>query len=89
MEDADLGDGDVTVAVTHSTINYKDGLALTGRLPGMRLPLVPGVDFAGYGDRVDACRLRAGRRRDPQRLGLRRAAPRRLCAAGARTAATG
>jgi acrylyl-CoA reductase (NADPH) len=45
--DADLGDGDVTVRITHSTINYKDGLVLTGRLPGMRLPLVPGVDFAG------------------------------------------
>ncbi len=42
-----LGEGDVTVRVTHSTINYKDGLALTGRLPGMRLPLVPGIDFAG------------------------------------------
>jgi acrylyl-CoA reductase (NADPH) len=40
-------DGDVTVRVTHSTINYKDGLALTGRLPEMRLPLVPGIDFAG------------------------------------------
>jgi acrylyl-CoA reductase (NADPH) len=47
MHDTDLGDGDVTVRVTHSTINYKDGLALTGRLPGMRLPLVPGIDFAG------------------------------------------
>ena len=47
MRDVDLGDGDVTVRVTHSTINYKDGLALTGRLPGMRLPLVPGIDFAG------------------------------------------
>ena len=45
-EDA-LGDGDVTIRVTHSTINYKDGLALTGRLPGVRLPLIPGVDFAG------------------------------------------
>jgi acrylyl-CoA reductase (NADPH) len=47
MNDVALGDGDVTVRVTHSTINYKDGLALTGRLPGMRLPLVPGIDFAG------------------------------------------
>ena len=47
MQDIDLGDGDVTVRVTHSTINYKDGLALTGRLPGVRLPLVPGIDFAG------------------------------------------
>jgi acrylyl-CoA reductase (NADPH) len=42
-----LGDGNVTVRVTHSTLNYKDALALTGRLPGMRLPLVPGIDFAG------------------------------------------
>lgn len=47
LHEGDLGDGDVTVRVTHSTINYKDGLVLTGRLPGMRLPLVPGVDFAG------------------------------------------
>ena len=47
MQDADLGDGDVTVRVSHSTLNYKDGLALSGRLPGMRLPLVPGIDFAG------------------------------------------
>jgi len=47
LSDADLMDGDVTVAVSHSTINYKDGLALTGRLPGMRLPLIPGIDLAG------------------------------------------
>ena len=61
--------------VTHSTINFKDGLVLTGKLPGMRLPLVPGDRFRRVGHRVDACRLRAGRRRDPQRLGLRRASP--------------
>jgi len=30
---ADLMDGDVVVAVSHSTVNYKDGLALTGRAP--------------------------------------------------------
>lgn len=43
-----LGDGDVTVAVTHSSINYKDGMILTGRYPGkLPLPLVPGIDFAG------------------------------------------
>ena len=47
LREGDLMDGDVTVRVTHSTINYKDGLALTGRLPGLRLPLVPGIDFAG------------------------------------------
>ena len=47
LREADLMDGDVTVRVTHSTINYKDGLALTGKLPGMRLPLIPGIDLAG------------------------------------------
>lgn len=46
--DDTLGDGDVTIAVTHSTINYKDGLVLTGKYPGkLPLPLVPGIDFAG------------------------------------------
>jgi len=42
-----LNDGNVLVRITHSTINYKDGLALAGKLPGMRLPLIPGIDFAG------------------------------------------
>ncbi len=50
LRESDLMDGDVTVRVTHSTINYKDGLALTGRLPGVCLPLVPGIDFAGIVD---------------------------------------
>jgi len=45
---ADLMDGDVAVAVTHSTLNYKDGLALTGKAPIIRrFPLVPGIDFSG------------------------------------------
>jgi acrylyl-CoA reductase (NADPH) len=44
----DLMDGDVVVRVAHSTINYKDGLALTGRSPVVRVfPLIPGIDFAG------------------------------------------
>ncbi len=48
VDDAALGDGDVTVRITHSTINYKDGLILTGKYPGrLPLPLVPGIDFAG------------------------------------------
>ena len=47
LGDEALGEGDVTVRISHSTINYKDGLVLTGRLPGMRLPLVPGIDFTG------------------------------------------
>ncbi len=41
-------DGDVTVAISHSSVNYKDGLALTGKAPIIRkFPLIPGVDFAG------------------------------------------
>ncbi len=44
----DLMDGDVVVRVTHTTINYKDGLALTGKAPIIRKwPLIPGIDFAG------------------------------------------
>ena len=46
--DTDLMDGDVTVAVSHSTLNYKDGLALTGKAPVVRRwPMIPGIDFAG------------------------------------------
>jgi len=45
---SDLMEGDVTVAVKHSSVNYKDGLAVTGKGPIVRrFPLIPGVDFAG------------------------------------------
>jgi len=48
LTDADLMEGDVVVDIEHSTVNYKDGLALTGKAPIIRkYPLVPGVDFAG------------------------------------------
>ncbi|MCU7846200.1 MAG: oxidoreductase [Candidatus Thiodiazotropha sp. (ex Monitilora ramsayi)] len=44
----DLMEGDVTVKVEYSALNYKDGLALTGKAPVVRrFPLVPGIDFAG------------------------------------------
>lgn len=44
----DLMDGDVTVRVAHSTVNFKDGLAITGRSPVVRTwPLIPGIDFSG------------------------------------------
>jgi acrylyl-CoA reductase (NADPH) len=44
-----LMDGDVVVRVTHSTVNYKDGLALTGKSPIVRrFPMIPGIDFAGF-----------------------------------------
>jgi acrylyl-CoA reductase (NADPH) len=48
LNDTDLMDGDVTVDVEHSSVNYKDGLAVTGKAPIIRsFPLIPGVDFAG------------------------------------------
>ena len=48
LTDADLMPGDVTVQISHSSVNYKDGLALTGKAPIIRkFPLIPGVDFAG------------------------------------------
>ena len=47
-EDSELPDGDVTVAVDYSTLNYKDALALTNRGPVVRRwPMVPGIDGAG------------------------------------------
>jgi acrylyl-CoA reductase (NADPH) len=48
FDENDLMDGDVTVKVEWSTINYKDGLALTGKAPVVRrFPMIPGIDLAG------------------------------------------
>ena len=48
FDESELMEGDVTVRVTHSTVNYKDGLAITGKSPVVRkFPMIPGVDFAG------------------------------------------
>lgn len=48
ITDAELMEGDVTVAVSHSTVNYKDGLAITGSAPILRAsPIIPGIDFSG------------------------------------------
>jgi acrylyl-CoA reductase (NADPH) len=48
LTEADLMEGDVVVGVSHSTVNYKDGLALTGKAPVIRRwPIIPGIDFAG------------------------------------------
>jgi acrylyl-CoA reductase (NADPH) len=53
--------GDVTVKVDWSTINYKDGLAITGKAPVVRsFPLVPGIDFAGTVTASDHPRWKAG-----------------------------
>jgi len=48
IDDAALPDGNVTVRVAYSTLNFKDGLAITGQSPVVRkFPMVPGIDLAG------------------------------------------
>jgi acrylyl-CoA reductase (NADPH) len=48
IDDATLPPGDVTVQISHSTLNYKDGLAITGKAPIARsFPMIPGIDLAG------------------------------------------
>jgi len=48
FDDDDLMDGDVTVRPEWSTVNYKDGLAVTGKAPVVRrFPMIAGIDFAG------------------------------------------
>ena len=48
LDEARLPEGDVTIDVAYSTLNYKDGLAITGRSPVVRkFPMVPGIDLAG------------------------------------------
>ena len=48
LDEASLPEGDVKVKVLYSTLNYKDGLAITGKGPVIRhFPMVPGIDFAG------------------------------------------
>lgn len=48
LTENDLMAGDVTVAVSHSSVNYKDGLAITGKAAIIRkFPLIPGIDFVG------------------------------------------
>ncbi len=48
FDEKNLMDGDVTVRVEYSTVNYKDGLAVTGKAPVVRrFPMIAGVDFAG------------------------------------------
>lgn len=48
IDEAQLPEGDVTIDVEYSTLNYKDGLAITGSSPVVRsFPMVPGIDLAG------------------------------------------
>jgi acrylyl-CoA reductase (NADPH) len=63
FDEANLMDGDVTVRVEYSTLNYKDGLAITGKGPVVRrFPMIPGIDFAGVVESSTNAAWKAGDR---------------------------
>lgn len=58
---SDMMDGEVTVSVEWSTINFKDGLAITGRAPVISVfPLIPGIDLAGTVEASSDARFKIG-----------------------------
>jgi len=61
FDEADLMEGDVTIRVEWSTLNYKDGLALTGKAPVVRrFPMIPGIDLAGTVEQSSHPQWKAG-----------------------------
>ena len=63
IEDTQLPDGDVSIDVEYSTINFKDGLAITGASPVVRsFPMVPGIDLAGRVTASDSADFKVGDR---------------------------
>ncbi|CDX32936.1 putative oxidoreductase, Zn-dependent and NAD(P)-binding [Mesorhizobium plurifarium] len=61
LREEQLPEGDVTVRVASSTLNYKDALAITGKAPVVRrFPMVPGIDFAGVVEHSDNPSFRSG-----------------------------
>ncbi|WP_286788011.1 MULTISPECIES: MDR family oxidoreductase [unclassified Pseudomonas] len=63
MSEDQLPEGDVTVRVSYSTLNFKDGLAITGNSPVVRkFPMVPGIDCAGIVEESTHPRYKAGDR---------------------------
>ena len=61
IDEGQLPEGNVTIRVSHSTLNYKDGLALTGRAPVVRkFPMVPGIDLVGTVEASDDPAYRVG-----------------------------
>ncbi|MDN4149365.1 MDR family oxidoreductase [Pseudomonas tohonis] len=63
LDEAQLPEGDVTVQVDYSTLNYKDGLAITGKSPVVRkFPMVAGIDVAGTVEASDNPAFKAGDR---------------------------
>jgi acrylyl-CoA reductase (NADPH) len=61
FDEAELMEGDVTVRVEWSTLNYKDGLAVTGKAPVVRrFPMIAGIDFAGTVEQSSSPQWKAG-----------------------------
>ena len=61
IDESVLPEGDVTVNVSHSTINYKDALAITGKGPVVRkFPMVPGIDLVGTVEQSDSDKFNVG-----------------------------
>jgi acrylyl-CoA reductase (NADPH) len=61
IDDNLLPEGDVTVKVSHSTLNYKDALAITGKGPVIRkFPMVPGIDLVGTVEHSDSDKFNVG-----------------------------
>ena len=61
FDEADLMEGDVTVRVEWSALNYKDGLAVTGKAPVVRrFPMIAGIDLAGIVEQSSHPQWKAG-----------------------------
>lgn len=61
IDDSVLPEGDVTIKVSHSSLNYKDALAITGKGPIVRsFPMVPGIDLVGTVEQSDSDKFKVG-----------------------------
>lgn len=61
VDDSGLPDGDVTVHIEYSTLNYKDSLAITGAAPVVRrFPMIPGIDFTGTVEQSASAEFKPG-----------------------------
>jgi acrylyl-CoA reductase (NADPH) len=61
IDDNVLPQGDVTVKVLYSTLNYKDGLAITGKAPVVRsFPMIPGIDLVGVVEQSESSQFKVG-----------------------------
>jgi acrylyl-CoA reductase (NADPH) len=61
IDEANLPEGDVTIDVAYSTLNYKDGLAITGKSPiARKFPMVPGIDLVGTVRESSSAEWKAG-----------------------------